>query len=79
MEKFPEYQPKEEFTKIPFDENIRHNLPTIPNHVMYRFMYGFEPESEPQSQYVAVNHQGTTYHLFNAQRMPIGRIAVLVS
>ena len=56
MEKFPEYQPKEEFTKIPFDENIRHNLPTIPNHVMYRFMYGFEPESEPQSQYVAVNH-----------------------
>jgi len=28
---------------------------------------------------VAVNHKGTTYHLFNAKRMPIGRIAVLAS
>lgn len=47
MDKFPEYQPKEEFTRIPFDENVRHRLPKIPNHLMYRFMYGIEPEAEP--------------------------------
>jgi len=47
MDKFPEYTPKPEFTRIPFDENVRHRLPKIPNHLMYRFMFGYEPEAEP--------------------------------
>jgi len=47
MDKFPEYSPKPEFTRIPFDENVRHRLPKIPNHLMYRFMFGYEPEAEP--------------------------------
>lgn len=42
-------------------------------------MQGYEPDVEPQSQYVAVNHNGITYHLFNAARMPVGRMAVLIS
>jgi hypothetical protein len=33
----PKFVPKEEYTKIPFDPNIRHRLPEIPNHLMYRF------------------------------------------
>ena len=28
---------------------------------------------------MAVNHKGTTYHLFNAARVPVGRMAVLIS
>ena len=66
LDDFPEYQQKEEFSKIPFDPNIRHRLPEIPNHLMNKFWYGVEPEKEAQSSYVVVNHQGTTYHLFNA-------------
>ena len=65
--------------RIPFDENVRHNIPVMPNHLQYRFLYGMTPDVEAQSQYVAVNHKGTTYHLFNAKRMPIGRMAVLIS
>jgi large subunit ribosomal protein L13 len=66
LDDFPEYKQKEEFSKIPFDPNIRHRLPEIPNHLMNKFWYGVEPEKEAQSSYVVVNHQGTTYHLFNA-------------
>ena len=31
------------------------------------------------SNYVAVNHKGKTYHLFNARKMPVGRIAMNIS
>jgi hypothetical protein len=79
MDEFPEYKQKEEFSKIPFDENVRHRLPEIENHLMNQFYYGYKPEKEAQSSYVAVNHMGTTYHLFNAQRVPVGRMAVLIS
>lgn len=74
-----QYEFKDEHTRIPFDPNIRHRLPTVPNHVMYSYLYGYAPLTEAMSSYVAVNHKGTTYHLFNAKRMPIGRIAVLIS
>ena len=30
---FPEYKQKEEFSKIKFDENIRHRLPELENHI----------------------------------------------
>ena len=42
-------------------------------------MYGMEPQGDPQSAYVAVNYKGRTYHLFNAKRMPVGRMSVLIS
>jgi len=29
--------------------------------------------------YVAVQHNDKTYHLFNAKRMPVGRMAVQIS
>jgi len=79
MDQFPEYKQKEGMDRIPFDPNIRHRLPEVPNHLMYQFMKGHAPIREPESQYVAVNHQGTTYHLFNAARMPVGRMAVIIS
>ena len=79
IKSWPKFEPKEEFTRIPFDPNIRHRLPTMPNHLLHRFMQNHVPETEPQSQYIAVHHKGTTYHLFNAKRMPIGRISMMVS
>ena len=51
----------------------------VPNHLIWRLMHQHVPQNEPQSQYVAVNKNGRTYHLFNAKRMPIGRIALIVS
>lgn len=49
MEQFPEYVPKEGSTRIAFDPNIRHRLPSVPNHLMYRFMRGHAPTKEAQS------------------------------
>lgn len=74
-----EFVPTKEQTQIPFDPNVRHRLPSVPNHLSYRFLYGHVPQVETQSMYVAVNHKGTTYHLFNAKRMPLGRMCVMIS
>jgi len=52
MENFKDFEgfkPKEESTRIPFDPNVRHNLPNIPNHLTYRFLYGHMPQTEPMS------------------------------
>lgn len=78
-DKMIKFTPKEEVTRIKFDPLIRHRLPQMPNNLQNMWMRGHIPHKEPESQYVAVNHNGVTYHLFNAQRMPIGRIAVLCS
>lgn len=45
-ETFPLYERKKEITDIPFDPNIRHRLPKMPNHLQYRFMDGIEPIDE---------------------------------
>ena len=45
------------------------------NKFIYRSLVGKEPDVEPQSQYCAVQYEGKTWHLFNAARMPLGRIA----
>lgn len=74
ISKFERFTPKEDL-RIKFDPNVRHRLPEMPNHLQYGFMYGHSPETEAQSQYCAVNFEGVTYHLFNAKRMPLGRIA----
>jgi hypothetical protein len=58
LEEFKPFELKEEFTRIPFDPNVRHRLPSIPNHLTYRYLYGHMPSKEPMSQYVAVNHRG---------------------
>lgn len=73
--------PKKEVTHegFPFDPSIRLRLPKMPLHEHYNAMQGYQPEVEPQSCYVAVHHNGHTYHLFNAKRMPVGRMAVLIA
>lgn len=43
MDQFPEYVQKEGMDRIPFDPNIRHRLPEVPNHLMYQFMKGHAP------------------------------------
>ena len=71
------FVPKEEYTRLPFDPNIRHRMEEMPNQLVYRALRGVIPEKEPESCYVAVQHAGKTYHLFNAARIPLGRMAEL--
>lgn len=75
------FVPKKEVTHeaFPFDPNVRLRLPKMRLDMHYNAMFGKQPTVEPQSMYVAVNHKGHTYHLFNAKRMPVGRMAVLIS
>ena len=73
------FQPKPEFTQLKFDPNIRHNTMQMPNHLLYRYMYGIIPNKEPESAYVAVHHKGETWHLFNAEKMPLGRMAQMIA
>jgi len=51
----------------------------IPNHLLYRYMEGIIPQTDPQSAYVAVYHEGQTWHLFNAERISLGRLAVMAA
>jgi len=75
-----EFKPKEEYTRMKFDENIRTSMPPLPSADLTRkALYGYAEPEDPQSCYVAVNYRGQTYHLFNAKRMPVGRIAAACS
>ena len=71
--------PKEEFTKLPFDPNTRLRHETMDNHIIYRALRGYIPDYEPQSNYCAVEHKGNTWHLFNAARFPLGRMAQMIA
>lgn len=51
----------------------------VPNHLIYRFLYGKTPDKEVESSYVAIIHKGETWHLFNAAKMPLGRMAEKIS
>jgi len=75
------FHPKEEFTRIAFDPAVRHRLPTMPNDLIYRAMTEthLPPRFPPQSAYVAIHRNGQTYHLFNAAKFPLGRMAELIS
>jgi large subunit ribosomal protein L13 len=79
IDKLPKFEAKEEYTKVEFDPNIRLRLPKMPYELAYQFLYNEKPKLDPQSTYVAVHHNGKTWHLFNAARYPIGRIAALAS
>lgn len=52
---------------------------TMPNHLMYRYLYGVKPKKDPESAYVAVHNKGETWHLFNAEKMPLGRMAEMIA
>ena len=58
-----------------FDPNVRMEVDNIENHLTYRYFDGILPEREPESAYVAIHHKGEVWHLFNAARMPLGRMA----
>jgi len=47
--------------------------------LFYRALGSKEPKDPPQSMYCAVQHEGKTWHLFNAARMPLGRLATLAA
>ena len=72
-----DFVPKPEFTRFDFDPNIRHRMDDFDNKMIYRSLKYKEPDLDPQSMYVAVQYEGKTWHLFNAARMPLGRIATL--
>ena len=73
------FQAKEEFTRAKFDPNIRHRAMEMPNHLMYRYLYGIKPKKEAESAYVAVHNKGETWHLFNAEKIPLGRMAEMIA
>jgi len=48
----------------------------MPTESLYwHYLYNAMPPKQAESSYVAVEHLGKTYHLFNAARMPLGRMA----
>ena len=69
------FKTKPEVSKLKFDPNIRNRPMEMPNHLMYRYLYGTIPRKEPESAYVAVHNKGETWHLFNAEKIPLGRMA----
>ena len=62
-----------------FDPNIRQRPMKMPNHLMYRYLYGIKPKKEAESAYVAVHNKGETWHLFNAEKIPLGRMAEMIA
>ena len=73
------FKPKPEFTQAKFDPNIRQRPMEMPNHLLYRYMYGIVPRKSPESAYVAVHNAGQTWHLFNAEKIPLGRMAQMIA
>jgi large subunit ribosomal protein L13 len=71
--------PNPEYSKIPFDPNVRTRMDEIPYSMVYRALDGAPPIDDPQSCYVSVNHKGQRWHLFNAARFPLGRMATQIS
>lgn len=55
-----EFHTKEEYSRIAFDPNIRHRIPSIPNSLIYRALgeVPYEPQHDPQSAYVALSNRG---------------------
>jgi large subunit ribosomal protein L13 len=51
----------------------------MPNHLIYRYLYGVIPKKEPESAYVSVHYKGETWHLFNAAKMSLGRMARMIA
>lgn len=51
----PKWTDKEEYSRIPFDPNIRHRIPQMSNSLVYRALgeVPWEPLYDPQSMYVA--------------------------
>lgn len=77
--KLNDWTPKEDFSKIKFDPNLRMRMDEIHTDLIWRGINGAMPQKEPQSCYVAIQHKGKTYHLFNAARIPLGRMARMCS
>jgi len=59
---------------------VREIVEDFPNHLVYRALEnGIVPKKDPESAYVAINHKGETWHLFNAAKMPLGRMAAQIA
>lgn len=71
-----EFEPPVEHYKPPNNEYTRMSAPEADPFVELRKKGIFlENYLTPQSAYIALNHNGMIYHLFDARRMPLGRIA----
>ncbi|CDW89811.1 50s ribosomal protein l13 [Stylonychia lemnae] len=73
------FEPKPEYSRLKFDPDVRSVADDFENHLVYRYMQGILPDQKPESSYVAVNHNGQVWHLFNAEKMPIGRLAAMAA
>lgn len=77
MENEPRYIPPEHTYKPTNDENTRMPFPKV-DAVNFLKVFGVHYENfiKPQSSYFRVNHNNTVYHVFDAKRMPLGRLAI---
>jgi len=66
-------------SRIPFDPNVRLRLGTIPNELFYDALLGERPQMVARSSYYAMQVNGVTYHVFNAEKFPLGRMCVLAA
>ena len=75
----PAFKGKPEFDTVPFDPNIRHRIDTIPNDMLYRGLDGLPPYQPPRSAYLSIMHKGKRYHLFDASKISLGRMARMIA
>lgn len=60
----------------PNDENMKFIVDKVKHQEMFDFYnLNYENYIEPQSAYYAVRRNGITYHVFDAARIPLGRMA----
>lgn len=69
------FEGKPETERMAFDPNIRHNMDEISNDLIHRAINVLPPRQIPQSCYLSIMHKGQRFHLFDASRIPLGRMA----
>lgn len=54
-------------------------MENVNNDLIFKALNVLPPRQDPQAAYLSMRHAGRTYHLFNAARMPLDRIAKMCS
>lgn len=71
------YQPPENLWKPPQDDLIRDSIPEVDSKKLLKIEgINYDDFLLPQSYYFAVRHNNITFHVFDASRISIGRLAI---
>ena len=73
----PEYIPPENLWKPPKEDMIRASIPEIDSKKLLKIEgVNYDDFTLPQSYYFAVRHNNMTFHVFDASRISVGRMAI---